>query len=312
MKPQEWMKHSVGVSFHWTTHTTGTDGSSGPYEDAVNGFDVDRFVSALRDAGVGHCIFTLAHAKQYLAFRNEPLEALLPGRTTERDLIGELTDGLSAAGIRFIAYYNHSCNGNDDTEWKDACGYSAGIRGNLDRFAENICDIVSFTARRYGEKLAGWWFDSAYSVDPRGPHNSISCEMGDWRFPWDKLVDAAKAGYADCAVTVNSGIGCGFLYTPRQEFYAGETVRLDEAFPPVPDNGMCDHRWICIDNANWVFGGTAPHAFSDPRFENEAVLAFVRENLAKGRMTTFNMEIDRSGRINPKALAQFAYIKGNL
>ena len=28
---------------------------------------------------------------------------------------GEKVD---ACGIRFIAYYNHSCNGNDDVEWR--------------------------------------------------------------------------------------------------------------------------------------------------------------------------------------------------
>ena len=307
---ESWMKRSIGVSFHWTSNTTEADGSRGSYREAVDAFDADHFVSALRDAGAGHCIFTLTHAKQYLAFPNEPLEALLPGRTVERDLIGEITDGLSASGIRLIAYYNHSCNGDDDPEWKKACGYADGIHGDLDRFADNICRIVSHTAQRYGKKLAGWWFDSAYSVDPRGPYNTITCEMGSWRFPWDRLVDAAKAGCGECAVSVNAGIGQHYLYTPRQEYYAGETVNLDEAFPQTGPNGMCDHRWICLDNPAWVFSG--PRAFADPRFSDEEVLAFVRGNLEQGRMTTFNLEIDRSGYINPKSLSQFDRIRSRL
>ena len=303
-----WMESSVGASFHWTTHTTYADGTRGSYAEAVNGFDVPRFVSDLRAAGVGHVIFTLTHAEQYLAFPCRTLESILPGRTTERDLIGELTDGLSAAGIRFIAYYNHSCNGDDDIPWKKACGYDAGIGGDLDAFAGNICAIVSEIARRYGDRIAGWWFDSAYSVDGRGPHNSISCEMGDWQFPWEKLTAAARAGNPDCAVAVNSGIGCGFLYTTDQDYYAGETVKLDEKFPPAEDNGMVDHRWICIDNPMWAFVSSEPRDFSSPRFSDEEVTAFVRDNLSSHRMTTFNMEIDRSGRINPYALRQIKYI----
>ena len=32
----------------------------------------------------------------------EPLEKLLPGRTTQRDLIGEIADGLTGAGVKFM------------------------------------------------------------------------------------------------------------------------------------------------------------------------------------------------------------------
>jgi len=200
----EWMRTSVGVSFHWTSHwkngALGPDGKRLSYEDAINGFDTDRFVNALKKIGADHCLFTLTHAEQYLAFPNEVLESLLPGRTTKRDLIGEIIDGLHAEGIRFIAYYNHACNVHQDAPWEKACGYAEGIHGDLDLFAKNICDIVSFTAKRYGEKLSGWWFDSGYSLDPRGPHNSISCEMGDWQFPWENLICAAKSGNPACAV----------------------------------------------------------------------------------------------------------------
>ncbi len=111
---------------------------------------------------------------------------------------------LHARGIRFIAYYNHSCNGNDDVEWKRACGYAAGVAGNLDRFAENICAIVGAISRRYGNGIDGWWFDSCYSVDPRGPVNTISCDIGDWRFPWDALADAAVSGNHEAVLAFNS------------------------------------------------------------------------------------------------------------
>ena len=148
----DWMKTSVGVSVHWTTHTAARDGSRATYAQAVEGFDAARFVRSLKQAGAQHCIFTLTHAEQYLALPCAPLEEILPGRTTGRDLIGEVAEGLAREGIRFIAYYNHSCNGEDDPAWKAACGYAAGEKGNLDAFAGRIAGIVRTKGR---QRLSG-------------------------------------------------------------------------------------------------------------------------------------------------------------
>jgi len=305
----EWMKSSVGVAVHWTSHSVRVDGTHLPYREAVEAFDVGRFIDSVVGTGAGHCLFTLTHAEQYLVFPNEPLERLLPGRTTQRDLIGEIAEGLNAAGVRFLTYYNHSCNGEDDVIWKRACGYADGKNGDLDAFAQNICDIVSFTAKRYGEKLSGWWFDSSYSVDPKGPHNTISCDMGDWQFPWDKLYSAAKSGNANCAVALNAGIGSNFMYSPHQDFYAGETVDIHERFTPDEVPGMIGHRWTTIDSTEWVFGKRAAvRGFADMRYPTDEVIRFVEENLTNGRMSTFNMEVDQTGVINPKALRQFSEI----
>lgn len=304
----DWMKNSMGIGFHWTSQSVCTDGRHLSYQEAVDQFDVNRFISDIVRCGAGHCLITLTHAEQYLAFPNEPLERLLPGRTAQRDLIGEIADGLHEAGVRFIAYYNHSCNELDDPLWEIASGYKAGVGGDLDAFARNICDIVAFTARRYGERLDGWWFDSGYSVDPHGPHNTISCDMGDWQFPWDQLLRAARSGNEHCAVCINAGIGSNFLYWPDQNYYPGETVALDQPFTPEEAPGIISHRFTTIDNTGWVFED-ASQGFADPRFCDEAVARFVADNRAHQRMTTFNMEIDQRGVINPKSLSQFSRIR---
>lgn len=305
----EWMKKSVGVAFHWTSESACVDGTHLPYQEAVERFDVNRFVADVAGVGAGHCLLTLTHAEQYMAFPNKPLERLLPGRTAGRDLIGEIADGLNAAGVRFLAYYNHSCNEQDDPVWERASGYSKGIDGDMDVFAQNILDIVSFTSRRYTGKISGWWFDSAYSVDPKGPHNTISCRIGDWQFPWEGLYRAAKSGNPDSAVSINAGVGTNFLYSPFQDFYAGETVDIHQTFTPEEVPGMIGHRWTTIENTKWVFDvASARQGFADPRFPLEEVAAFTADNLARGRMTTFNMEIDQLGVINPKSLDQFSRI----
>ncbi|MBR5742944.1 MAG: alpha-L-fucosidase, partial [Clostridia bacterium] len=271
----DWMRSSVGISFHWTTHSVLPDGGSLSFAGAAERFDAESFVKTAAESGADHVIFTLTHAEQYLALPCAALEAILPGRTTRRDLIGEIAAGLRKKGVRFIAYYNHSCNGDDDLPWKEACGYAAS---DLDRFAGNVASIVADIAARYGENLAGWWFDSAYSVDPRGPHDTITCDMGDWRFPWEDLIRAAKSGNAAAAVAINAGIGSNFLYAPRQDYYAGETVDPDEIFRPDELPGIVGHRWICLDSLDWVFH-RGRERFSAPRFSPEELCRFTRRNL---------------------------------
>ena len=297
-----WMQNSFGISVHWTAAIISADGNTLPFPQAVKRFDVERFADTLAAMGATHCIFTLTHAKEFLALPCAALDKILPGRTTERDLIGEIISALKKRSIRFIAYYNHSCNGDDDPEWKKACGYADGINGNLDRFADNICSIVGEIALRYKEGISGWWFDSSYSIDPRGPHNTISCDMGSWLFPWEKLNTAAKSGNPNAAVTCNSGVGRNFLYFDSQDYCAGETVDLNADFEDVPHPGMQDHRWVCCDSPNWILDGKVLKDFPECQFNAIELAPFIIRHLAENRMVTLNAIIDQRGIINPHAV----------
>ena len=305
-----WMKRSIGISVHWTSHTVPLSGLKKNYQDAVRDFPVEAFADQLADAGADHCIFTLTHAEQYLPLPHPLLEKLLPGRTAERDMVGDLAEALAKRRIRFLAYYNHSCNGADDPIWKEACSYADGPRHDLDRFADIYCAMVEFIAGRYGNLIAGWWFDSPYSLDPRGPVNTISCDIGSWQFPWERLVRAAKSGYPECAVAINAGIDSRFLYTELQDYYAGETVSPDAEAVPEALPGIQDHRWICTDSPGWVLTEhTAEKGFCAPRFSDEVLMRFAAGNRSRERMTSCNLLIDQAGVINPAALAQFKRVR---
>lgn len=302
-----WMAGSIGVSSHWTADTLRRDGSRPLFGEAVAAFDPQTYAGVLASAGATHCIFTLAHARQFLPMPLHELDRILPGRTAARDLVGDLIEALSARGIRLIAYYNHSCNGGNDPAWKEASGYAGGAAGGgLDRFADNICSIVASISERYGDGISAWWFDSGYSIDPRGPHDTITCDMCDWRFPWDALAAAARSGNPRAALAFNSGVGQNFAYTDRFDYYAGEAVQLDEPFAPPPLPGKQDHRWICLDSPDWVFAKVPPETGFEvpPRFTDDALAAYIREHAAAGRMVTFNILIDAAGRINQAPLAQ--------
>lgn len=300
------MAGSVGISSHWTPRTVNLDGTRPSWDEAVEHFDVETYADALASAGARHCILTLAHALQQLPFPLAELDRILPGRTARRDLLGDLIPALASRGIRFVAYYNHSCNGEDDPPWKAACGYAGGAaNGGLDRFADNILSIVSAISSRYGDGISAWWFDSAYSVDPRGPVDTISCDIGDWRFPWRDLAAAARCGNRRAAIAINAGVGSRFAYSEDFDWYAGESVRLDEPFTPDALPGKQDHRWICLDSPAWVLTQRkAKEGFVKPRFTDGEVADYIREHATAGRMVTFNLLIDADGHINPAALGQ--------
>ena len=200
------------------------------------------------------------------------IDSILSGRTAERDLVGEIAQGLATLGKRMTVYYNHSCNQGADPAWEQAVGYHDQAK---DRLAENLCAIVRWMGERYGHLIQAWWFDSSYSLDPRGPHNSVTTDLRGFQFPWEELTVAAKAGYADRLVTYNAGVAETFLYTDHQDYWAGELIDLNA--PPVArylKNGLQWHGWTCLDDRQWVYSDNRrePHP---PLYADSEILAFV-------------------------------------
>ena len=293
----DWMRGSVGVGVHWTAGADAADGKPVTFEEAVNGFDVAAFADALAQTGARHIIFTLAHAEQRLPMPNAALDRIAPGRTSKRDLFGEILDACAAKGIRVVAYYNHSCNGGDPgaAEWMRQVGCPCqGGAGDMSKFSANVCAIVGDISRRYGGRIAGWWFDSPYSVDSRG--SVVACK-GEWSFPWTNLVAAARSGNAQAAIAINGGIGRRYQYCDEADCYAGESVAIDQAFDGPADPRLVDTRWITADDRQWVF--SAKRGYVPLRFGDRQLADYVLEHTAAERMVTFNVLIDRRGRFSP-------------
>ena len=72
-------------------------------------------------------------------------------------------------------------------------------------------EIVSWMGDHYEDKIKAWWFDSPYSLDPRGPHNSVTTDMTGFQFPWEQFTVAAKVGHPARLVTYNAGVNKTFL-----------------------------------------------------------------------------------------------------
>ena len=297
----DWLANCrYGISFHWTALTMPRQGAHRKFQDAVDRFRLDDFLGSTKDSGADYVIFTSTHAKQVLPCPNEAMDAIIKGHTCERDLIAEMADGLGKMGKDLIIYYNHGCNNGDDLEWKSAVGY-----GDVDKepFVKNLCDVVSCMGRRYGKSLKAFWFDSGYSLDPKGPHNTVTTDMSNFQFPWERWTAAAKDGHPERLVTHNAGVMQYYLYTDCQDYWAGEMVDLLN--PPTSryaDNGLQWNGWTCIDDRSWVWTDTT-NPEPEPLYSDDELLAFLLKCRAHQGPMCFNVAISQEGIVSSAAVS---------
>jgi hypothetical protein len=275
----------------------------------VSQFSPSSYVDQIAGAGAKYVIFTSTHALQMLAAPCAAIDRIAPKRTTARDLIGELADACRSRSLHFILYYNHSCNNGDDPAWERAVGYHAPDKSRL---ASNLLDIVRELGARYGRRVEGWWFDSCYSLDPRGPYNSVTTNMRGFQFPWEDMTEAGKTGYGARLVALNPGMLVHFLYSPHQDYEAGEANEL-VAVPSsqfTPDH-LQAHRWVCLDNPAWVHDRVMT-PLAPPRYSRERVADYVRTCSKSKVPVTFNVDIDQTGKLSPESLGLLRDVRSRL
>ena len=298
----DWLaKCRYGVGVHWTAQTVPRHGSPLAFQKAVDAIDVPKFVDQLVYAGADYLLFTAAHALQKLPAPHPIIDRILPGRTCQRDLIAELADALAAKGMPLLVYYNHSCNGQDDPQWRQAVGYDGQDK---QRFAQNLLDIVGWMSERYKGKIKAWWFDSPYSLDRRGPVNSVTTDMTGFQFPWEQFTLAAKRGFTSRLVTYNPGVAETFLYTTHQDYWSGELVNLKTpAKARYLDDGLQWFGWTCLEDRGWVHhqvGSEIPK----PLYADDRVVTYVRTCNSNHAPMTFNVGIYQDGTMAPASVEQ--------
>jgi hypothetical protein len=150
------------------------------WPEMVNDFDVEEFVEKIASTQAGYVIWSATWRTYFFPAPIKAIDDILPGRTSKRDLIGELADALGRRGIKLMLYYHlgHGTSPENGDWWK----YNWVSWDDKKLFLENWSAIIKEVGERYGNKLAGWFFDDGKIYYPAS---------------FEKLTAIAKSGYKD-------------------------------------------------------------------------------------------------------------------
>ncbi len=277
-----------GVMFHWTTQTQPHHGTQKPFCEAVRDFNIDAFADMVKETGAGYVIFTAVHGTQWFPAPIRTIDKILPGRTCERDLIGEIADALSKRGVKLILYYHQ---GVGDYEWSRASGF---LRKDKSEFFKNEHDILTEVGQRYGNKFAGYWFDDRYPFQP-----------------FEQLYQATKVGNEERIVSWNSWILP--KTTEFQEYYAGEfgggLILPEKSYfeEGGPASALQPHGLIFLDDP-WIHG-YPDKDIAAPLFTTQKLIDYVKACIARKLVITMNLGIYQNGTVSPATLEQMRALR---
>lgn len=268
-----------GVMFHWTSQCVSRQGEPESYQDAVASFGVDSFVEMVKETGAAYVIFTANHADPHFPAPLQSWEEIHPGWTTQRDLVAELADKLNAQDIKLMLYFATHVYGKFEEV-------------DSPEFFKINHKLISEVGARYGEKVAGYWFDGWYQCYERHPH-----------FPFESFYQACKIGHPERLVALNS-----WLYpivSEWQDYWAAEIYSL--GVPPLqriiktgPAKGLQYHALLSM-NGNWIHT-QRDREIAPPVLNKGSLIEFIKACKDKGPVT-INLCIYQDGTIGEKALS---------
>ena len=298
----DWFKDAgYGLMFQWTNRATPEKGDTiKAWEDKVNDFDIEEFVNMVEESGAAYVIWSMTWGQQYISAPIASLDKVLKGRTTKRDLLGEMADRLYSKGIKLIFYYHYGydCYHSIDSTWMEASG---GYKADKTELYGNIKNIVAEVGNRYGNKLDGWFFDGAQRYyDTHFDDSSGGVSTANFK----EISSVAKTNNAQRIIAYNSWILP--MVTKYQDYYAGEGLKQfsglkDGVFPEGNYKGLQAHtcftlekRWGHIDKNTTI---TSPgHSLED--------LVGRIEHAQKNRYPlSINLEMYEDGSVSPESRA---------
>ena len=262
----------------------------------VNDFDVDALAIQLNRAGTRYFVLTLGQNSGFFNAPNAAYDRVTgyrPGeRCARRDLPLDLHRTLQTKGIRLMLYLPCQVP-NGDARAQKAFGLPQGAKDQpIDAaFARKWAEVIHEWSARYGDKVAGWWFDGGYS------HIHFNEEIA------GIYADAVKRGNPSAIVTFNPGVRL-VRHTRAEDYTAGE---LNEPFETVPASRWVEgSQWHALTylGSNWGQRNT--------RYATERWREWFRKVVAQGGVVTLDLGPNwdpKAGPIGALAEAQLEQVK---
>ncbi|MDF7806312.1 alpha-L-fucosidase [Pontiellaceae bacterium B12219] len=307
----DWFKDAgYGLMFQWTNRATPPEGPVKAWEQKVNDFNLDGFIQLVEDSGAAYVIWSVTWGNQYISAPIQSLEKIIAGRTTTRDLLGEMADRLHEKGIKLIFYYHYGyeCYHAQDTEWLEAAG---GYKADKTELYTNLMNIISEVGTRYGDKLDGWWFDGGARY-LNCHFDGTSAAEGILSAPFKAYTQAARSGNPERLVAYNSWIKPRI--TEYQDYYGGEgktsfnpAELTDGIINTGRQQGLQAHgcftlkrRWGHIDRDTTI---------ATPKYSLKQLTGFVTKAQQNRYPLSINLEMYEDGSVSPESYALLKELK---
>jgi hypothetical protein len=300
----KWMVNAkYGLMFTWTAASFPRTGPKKSYEEATRDFDVNAFADMVANTGAGFIVFATSWSTYYFPAPIKSWERVAPGHTTQRDLIAELADALTKRHIKLMLYYH--AGRSEDNWWSGTHARSMDKDTYFKEWEEQIREI----GLRYGEKLAGWWFDDGTTF-----YYTLQA-------PWKAMTEAAKAGFPGRVVGYNSWILP--KATDFQDYACGEgdfpdrLTSENDAELPVGGSGIFlsgPQKGLQATMTLTNEGGDWGHIKQDadipaPRYSSAQAIDYIRQATARKTVPVINLEVYQDGSASQQTIDEFKAIK---
>ena len=281
-----WLRDAkYGAMFQWGSWGYPEHGPAKPWPRMIDDFDVGTFARMVdEEFGAGYVLWSITWRGSKFSAPLKSVERIVPGQTCSRDLIGDLAKALNKRGIKLMLYYHP---GHEDRKWWTANWVS---NDEKTKFFAQWCEVVPEIGTRYGDQLAGWFFDDGMVYYPA---------------PFERLAKAAKAGYPQRLLSFNEWILP--LTTEFQDVQFGEGFRGDSKTPiggdgiyaSGPMKGQQSHGMIMVDGPDW--GIWQPETVITTMLSPGEALQIVRPMMERGQVLTLNLNMYEDGSISPQS-----------
>ncbi len=299
-----WMKEARwGVMTHyladWRAQVDGEKPSVEHWNELVDHFDVEGLAKQLESVGAGYYLITIGQNSGYYLAPNatyDLLTGIQPSKCSRRDLVGDLYEPLHKRGIKLMVYLPAGAPGGDPMAVK-ALDWQGGGRRNRE-FQLKWQQVIRDWSTRWGDKVAGWWFDGCYWPNAM------------YRFDetpnFASVAAAARAGNPNSVVAFNPGVVDRVLsVTPFEDYTAGEINELEKSLVRRAVDGKVDgariHKLSYLGRT-WGKG--------EPRYKDleQVVIPWSIKIVKAGGAITWDTPIQKNGLISQEFMEQLTAI----
>jgi hypothetical protein len=296
----DWMqnqRYAWGVMTHyladWEAHVHKLDMTVEKWDKMIDAFDVEAMASRLEQVGAGHYQLSIGQNSGYYLSPNQTYDKFVgiqPSKCSHRDLVADFSEPLQKRDIKLMVYLPAGAPDGDRIAC-DALEWVSGAYPNKN-FQHKWEQIIAEWSSRWGNKVAGWWFDGCYF--PNSMYRSTAGPN------FASFAAAARVGNSESALAFNPGVIYHIIsISPDEDYTAGEIDKPELASADQGSGGREDGTQIHMLS----FLGTT-WGMGIPRFTTDEVIAYTKKIRDYGGSVTWDVPVELDGTITQPFLDQ--------